>query len=70
MLTIAALLAASQAPFAADPAELRWRRFVHAAVATETPFSTRLRDLHRSVRLLPSGRPARLPRGIGGPSGL
>jgi hypothetical protein len=70
MLTIAALLAASQANYAADPGELRWRRFVHAAVATETPFSTRLRDLHRSVRLLPDGRLPRLGRGIGGPSGL
>jgi len=70
MLTIAALLAASQVPYAADPADLRWRRFVHAAVATETPFSTRMRDLRRSVQLLPAGRVPRMPRGIGGPSGL
>jgi|GEM_PF-5180135 len=69
MLTIAALLAASQVPYA-DPAELRWRRFVHAAVATETPFSTRMRELRRSVRLLPDGRLPRLPRAIPGPAGL
>jgi hypothetical protein len=70
MLTLAALLAASQAPYAADPAELRWRRFVHAAVVTETPFSTRMRDLRRSVRLLPAVRVPRLPPIVAGPSGL
>jgi hypothetical protein len=70
MLIIAALLAASQGNYAADPGELRWHRFVHAAVATETPFSTRMRDLRRSVRLLPDGRLPRLPHGIPGPSGL
>jgi hypothetical protein len=69
MLIIAALLAANQAPYA-DPGELRWRRFVHTAVTTETPFSTRLRDLRRSVRLLPAVRLPRLPAIAGGPSGL
>lgn len=69
MMTIVALLAASQAPLAADADELRWRRFVHTAVATETPFSTRMSELHRSVRLLPQGKP-RPARGIPGPRGL
>jgi hypothetical protein len=70
MIVILTLLAASQAAPAADADELRWRRFVHAAVATETPFSTRMSELHRSVRLLPQDRPARAPRGIPGPRGL
>jgi hypothetical protein len=70
MLTIAVLLAASQVPPAADMDELRWRRFVRTAVATDTPFSTRMSELHRSVRLLPAGRPGHQPRGISGPSGL
>jgi hypothetical protein len=70
MLTIAILLAASQVPIAADADELRWRRFVRTAVATETPFSTRMSELHRSVRLLRASRPGREPRDIGGPSGL
>lgn len=70
MITIVALLAASQLPPALDANEARWRRFVHHAVASDTPFSTRMTELRRSVRLLPAGRPARSARGIGGPSGL
>ncbi|HMC92990.1 MAG TPA: hypothetical protein VKI45_11060 [Allosphingosinicella sp.] len=69
MLTIAMLLAASQVP-PADIDDLSWRRFVRTAVATDTPFSTRMSELHRSVRLLPAGRPGHRARGIGGPSGL
>ena len=69
MITIIAMLAASQVPLAVDPGELRWRKFVHQAAATETPFSTRMRELHRSVRLLPAGRRQR-GAGVGGPSGL
>lgn len=70
MITILALFAASQAPLAPDADEMRWRRFVRTAVATETPFSTRLGELHRSVRLLPAAAPAPARRGVGGPSGL
>jgi hypothetical protein len=70
MMTILALLAASQAPLSADADELRWRRFIHNAVATETPFSTRMSELHRSVRLLPAARPSRGSHGIAGPRGL
>jgi hypothetical protein len=70
MLTIALLLATSQAPPAADMDELRWRRFVRTAVATETPFSRRMGELHRSVRLLPAGRPGHQSPAVGGPSGL
>jgi hypothetical protein len=69
MITILAMLAASQVPLPVDVGELRWRRFVHQAAATETPFSTRMSELHRSVRQLPAGR---RPRGaeVPGPSGL
>ncbi|HEY0312784.1 MAG TPA: hypothetical protein VGC56_09845 [Allosphingosinicella sp.] len=70
MITMIALLAASQVPLTVDADELRWRRFVRTAVATETPFSTRMSELHRSVRLLPAGHAAGTPRGIPGPRGL
>lgn len=70
MIAMIALLAASQVPLAPDGDELRWRNFVRAAVMTETPFSTRMSELHRSVRLLPAAAPAQRPRGISGPSGL
>jgi len=70
MMTIAMLLAASQIRPAADLDELRWRRFVHAAVATETPFATRLAELRRSVGRLPGARLPRGPRGMPGPSGM
>jgi hypothetical protein len=70
MVTIIALLAASQVPLAPSPEELRWRRFVHHAVATETPFSTRMSDLHRSVGQLREAPRLPRPRGTRGPSGL
>lgn len=70
MIGIVALLAASQVPLAPDPGELRWRRFVHHAVAADTPFSTRMDELRRSVKTLPPRRAGRAARGIGGPSGL
>jgi hypothetical protein len=69
MLTIAALLAATQGPVA-DADALRWRRFVRTAAVTQTRFSNRISELHKSVRLLPSGRPDSEPRRVGGPSGL
>jgi hypothetical protein len=69
MITIIAMLAASQVPLTLDAGELRWRRFVHQAAATQTPFSTRMSELRRSVGMLPAARPARAP-GVGGPSGL
>ena len=72
MVTIALMLGAAQLRLAAlDTNELRWRRFVHAAVATDTPFSTRLDELRRSVGRLPAPGKRPQPRpALSGPSGL
>jgi hypothetical protein len=70
MITIALLLAAGQLPPAADLDATRWRSFVHAAVAIETPFAGRMLELHRSVAGLLSERLPRPPRAITGPSGM
>jgi hypothetical protein len=71
MMTLALLMAASQVRLASvEVDEMRWRRFVHTAVATETPFTTRMDELRRSVRQLPPARALHSRPEIGGPSGL
>lgn len=69
-MAIALLLAAGQARPLGGLDELRWRRFVHSAVAAETPFDTRMTRLRRLVGQLGTGRLPNPAPGVPGPSGL